>query len=66
MNSAENIRNAFNVVHYTFENILKLLDYCKTIAYKDSNYVSVVNKFLRYKSDSDFSGWFIQDFIIIF
>ena len=32
MNSAENIRNAFIVVHKTYENVKKLMDYCKTIA----------------------------------
>lgn len=66
MSSTENIRNAFHVVFNTYENIHKLMDYCKTIALEQSNYVSVVDKFLRYKSDSDFSGWFIQNFIILF
>ncbi|MED4040992.1 MULTISPECIES: hypothetical protein [Niallia] len=66
MNSTDNIKNAFHVIHHTYENVLKLMDYCKTIASEDSNYVSVVNKFLRYKSDSDVSGWYIQDFILIF
>ena len=66
MSSANNIRNAFHVVYQTYENIHKLMDYCKTIAAEESNYVSVVDKFLRYKSDNDFSGWFIQDFILLF
>jgi hypothetical protein len=66
MSSADNIRNAFHVVYHTYENIHKLMDYCKTVAAEQSDYVSVVDKFLRYKSDNDFSGWFIQNFIILF
>ncbi|WP_456272424.1 hypothetical protein [Bacillus sp. AK031] len=64
--SSDNIRNAFSVVYHTYENIQKLMDYCKTVGSQESNYVSVVDKFLRYKSDSDFTGWFIQDFILLF
>lgn len=66
MNSTENVRNAFHVVYKTYENIHKLMDYTKTIAPEKSRYVSVVDKFLRYKSDNDFAGWFIGDFILIF
>lgn len=66
MNSTDNIKNAFHVVNKTYENIHKLMDYTKTIAPDRSHYVSVVDKFLRYKSDNDFSGWFIKDFILLF
>jgi hypothetical protein len=66
MSSENNIRNAFHVVYQTYENIHKLMDYCKTVASEQSDYVSVVDKFLRYKSDNDFSGWFIQNFILLF
>nr|WP_263324352.1 hypothetical protein [Neobacillus sp. Marseille-Q6967] len=66
MSSADNIRNAFHVVYHTYENIHKLMDYCKTVASEESNYISVVDKFLRYKSDNDFSGWMIQNFILLF
>ncbi|MDR7079551.1 hypothetical protein J2Y03_004609 [Neobacillus niacini] len=66
MSSVDNVRKAFHVVYHTYENIHKLMDYCKTVAGEQSGYVSVVDKFLRYKSDNDFSGWFIQNFIILF
>lgn len=66
MNSAENMTNAFHVVHQTYENINKLMEYCKTIGAEESHYESVVSKFLRYKSDSEVSGWYIQDFILVF
>lgn len=66
MSSAENIRNAFHVVYKSYENIQKLIEYCKTITLEKGNYVNVVDKFLRYKSDNNLSGWFIQDFIVLF
>ncbi|WP_062350607.1 hypothetical protein [Bacillus kwashiorkori] len=66
MSSAENIRNAFYVVHKTYQNIEKLIDYCKTVAPDESNYVPAVDKFLRYKSDSNLTGWFIPNFIMLF
>ncbi|MDR3597709.1 hypothetical protein [Clostridium sp.] len=66
MNSAENIRNAFKVVNKTYENINKMMNYCKTIADEGNEYVVSVPKFLRYKSDNEFDGWLINDFILIF
>lgn len=66
MNSAENIRNAFIVVHKTYENVKKLMDYCKTITDEKSHYIIAADKFLRYKSDNDYSGWYINDFILLF
>ena len=65
MNSSENIRNAFKVVYKTYENIDKMMKYCKVIC-EDNNYVQCTNKFLRWKSDSDFYGWAINNFILIF
>jgi hypothetical protein len=53
-------------VFQTYENIQKLMDYCKTVAPEQSNYVNVIDKFLRYKSDNDPSGWFIKNFIVLF
>lgn len=66
MSSSENIRNAFHVVYKSYENIQKLIDYCKTIGVEKSNYINVVDKFLRYKSDNNLSGWFIHNFIMLF
>lgn len=66
MNSSENIRNAFVVVHKTYENIKKLMECCKTIGAEKDNYIGVVDRFLRYKSDNDYSGWYIKDFINLF
>ena len=42
------------------------MDYCKTIADEKSHYIIAVEKFLRYKSDNDYSGWYINDFILLF
>jgi hypothetical protein len=66
MSSTNNIRNAFHVVYHTYDNIHKLMEYCKTVGSEQSNYVSVIDKFLRHKSDKDFSGWFVQNFILLF
>lgn len=66
MSSAENIRDAFMVVHKTYENVKKLMDYCRTIADGKGQYAMAVDKFLRYKSDNDYAGWYIQDFILLF
>lgn len=66
MSSANNIRSAFHVVHQTYENLNKLMEYCKTIAPEQSNYICAVDKFLRYKSDTNVSGWYIQNFILLF
>lgn len=66
MNLTDNIRNAFHVVHKTYENINQLMDYCKTVVAEQYNYVSQSNKFLRYKSDNNVSGWYIQNFILLF
>lgn len=65
MNSSENIRNAFKVVYKTYENVDKMMKYCKLIC-EDNNYVLCSNKFLRWKSDNYFSGWAINNFILIF
>jgi hypothetical protein len=42
MSSTNNIRNAYHVVYYTYDNIHKLMEYCTTVGLKQSNYVSVV------------------------
>lgn len=66
MNSAENIRNAFKVVNKTYENINKMMNYCKTIADEGKEYVVSVPKFLRWKSDVEVDDWLINDFILLF
>lgn len=65
MSSSENIKNAFNVVRKTYENVDKLLKYCDSIA-NDNGYEAVTDKFLRYKSDSDYGGWLIDRFIKLY
>ena len=65
MNSNENIKNAFKVVFKTYENVDKLMKYCKSVC-EDKGYVACSNKFLRWKSDNDFYGWAINNFILLF
>lgn len=64
--SALNIKNALEVISKTYENINKLMEYCKTVACEKTNYTPAVTKFLRYKSDLDCDGWLISDFILLF
>ncbi len=66
MNSAENIRNAFKVVNKTYENINKMMSYCRTIASEGNEYVASIPRFLRWKSDVEVDGWLINDFILLF
>ncbi len=66
MNSDENIKNALKVIFKTYENVEKLLEYCKTIAVEKTDYISSVPKFLRRKSDNDTEAWLLSDFILLF
>ena len=66
MNSGENIKNSLQVIFKTYENIQKLIEYCKTVADEKTNYSSAGPKFLRKKSDVDTEGWLISDFILLF
>lgn len=66
MNSSENIKNAFKVIFKTYENVEKLMEYCKTIAAEKTDYISSVPKFLRRKSDNDTEAWLLNDFILLF
>lgn len=61
MNLGDNIKNAFEVVLKTYKNVDKLIKYCDLIAI-DKGYEPVTNKFLRYKSDSNYEGWLINSF----
>jgi hypothetical protein len=65
MNLGENIKNAFDVVRKTYENVDKLMKFCDSIA-NDCGYEAVTDKFLRYKSDSYYGGWFIDSFIKLY
>lgn len=65
MSLSENIKNAFEVVEDTYKNIDKLMKYCDTIA-DNNNYLCMNDKFLRYKSDKEYSGWFTREFIKLY
>lgn len=66
MNSNENIKNALKVIYKTYENVEKLMEYCKTIAAEKTDYINSVPKFLRRKSDNDTEAWLLNDFILLF
>lgn len=65
MNLNDNMKNAFEIVRKTYENVDKLMKYCDSIS-KDFGYEPVTDKFLRYKSDSYCDGWLINSFIKLY
>ena len=66
-NTGENILNAIRVVTKTHENVDKLLRYCQNLSKENgNNYEFLTEKFLRWKSDSNFYGWLITSFILLF
>jgi hypothetical protein len=68
MSSSKNIGKAFAVVRQTYENIYKLLSYLQDESAKSADYelMTPLPRFLRYKSDKDYSAWLINDFILLF
>jgi hypothetical protein len=66
MNLGENICNAFDIVAKTYENVNKLMSYCRTAVNEKGEYELVTPRFLRYKSDIDISGWHISSFVLLF
>ena len=66
MSLGENIHNAFIVVAQTYENVNKLMDYCRAAASENGEFVLATPKFLRRRSDGDVSGWYISSFILLF
>ena len=66
MSLGKNIRDAFDVVRQTYDNVNKLMDYCKAAASQNGEFVLATPKFLRYKSDMYVSGWYVSSFILLF
>lgn len=62
----ENIRSAFIAVHKTHENVYKLMEHCRSIAAEKTNYKSANGKFLKWQSSSNYYGWCIDDYILLF
>lgn len=65
MSLESNITNAFSVVHHTYENVQKLMNYVKGIS-EENGYECKIDRFLRYKSDVYVEGYYIHDFIVLF
>lgn len=65
MSLDKNIENAFNVVLKTYENLDKMMKHCDLIA-ENRNYEAKTEKFLRYKSDVNYYGWFIRAFFKLY
>jgi hypothetical protein len=65
MSTGENITNAVKVIQRTYENLSRMFKDLDEIANREG-YVSVAPRFLRYKSDTDISGWMIGGFIKLY
>lgn len=65
MNTAENIRNALQVLYKTYENVNYLMSDCRAAA-EDCGYFNASDKFLRVKSDRNTNAWLLNDFILLF
>lgn len=61
----ENIKNAFEVVRKTYESVDKLLAEMDRQSV-ECGFVPVIPQFLRWKSDREYQGWFIQSFIKLY
>lgn len=66
MSSSKNIKNALAVMYKTYENIDKLINFCKAVAGEKTDYINPTEKLLRRKSDVLNSYWLINDFILLF
>lgn len=63
--SLNNIAKAFEIIDKTYENVEKLMKYCDSIA-EDNGYISMSDRFLRYKSDKDYEGWMTRIFVKLY
>ncbi|MCK7606085.1 hypothetical protein L3V64_006910 [Geobacillus stearothermophilus] len=61
----ENIKNAFEIVRKTYESVDKLLAEMDRQSV-ECGFVPVTPQFLRWKSDREYRGWFIQSFIKLY
>jgi len=61
----ENIKNALHVMYRTYENIEKLMAYCCKVS-EEAGYSLAVPHFLRWKSNTIYSGWLTNVFILLF
>lgn len=61
-----NIANAFSVVRQTYKSVGKLWDYLNATNTERNNYILRSDKMIRWRTDSNPSGWLISDFVILF
>lgn len=66
MNLNDNIKNAFTVVSKTYENVNKLMNEMDALSSECGYEPILPNKFLRWKSDIDYNGWFMKSFIKLY
>ena len=65
MNLDNNIKNAFEVVRKTYENLNKLMGYLDVESI-EKGYEPSIGRFLRYSSDPDYKGWLYNNFVKLY
>lgn len=65
MNLDENIKNAFEVVRKTYENLYKLMTYLDNESSR-KGYKSSIVRFLRYSSDPNHQGWIYNNLVKLY
>ena len=67
MGLGKNIRDAFEVVTETYENVYKLMDYCRVEARKeDAEFKLASPKILHSQIKNEDSDWCLYNFILVF
>lgn len=62
MDLKTNLANAIKVLTKTYESVDKLMKFCDVKA-EEHGYEVTTERFLRYKSDVNYSGWLVDTFI---
>lgn len=66
IDKGENISNAVNVLKETYHHLTLLFAELDRICYEEGYTPITTQKFLRYKSDSNYHGWLTSDFIKLY
>lgn len=65
MNLDNNIKNAFEVVRKTYENLNKLMSFLDGES-TEKGYKPSIERFLRYSSDPDYKGWLYNNIVKLY
>jgi len=66
MNLDNNIHDAFEIVAKTYENVNKLMSFCRENADEKGEFILSSPKFLRWRSDIEVDSWLMKSFILLY